>query len=247
MKKKVLFLSLTLLSLILFVTSVQSLNNEIYQTKVINEKITNERSLLDSYNEKNISIAALQQQFNNNEIVGYLSSASIDMKTIITQTKNNTYYLNHGLDRKYSRAGANFFDHRNDLFKDRDIVIYGHSSPKHDLEFNKLLRYIDRELIKKDSILTLRLAGVEREYEIVSVIKTRNAREHLDFSFEGNKMRGRHLIDLKKASIYPIAADIDEEDNLLLIQTCMQGEDRGYKLIVVAKQKREVLENEKEI
>ena len=64
----------------------------------------------------------------NQDIVGWILYNDNKINYPIVQTSNNTYYLTHLFDKTYNQNGSIFLDYRNNLFDDKNTVIFGHST-----------------------------------------------------------------------------------------------------------------------
>ena len=48
----------------------------------------------------------------------------------VVQGEDNDFYLNHDFNKKESSSGAIFIDYKNNIDKDKNIIIYGHNNEK---------------------------------------------------------------------------------------------------------------------
>lgn len=103
----------------------------------------------------------------NSEIIGSITIANHSF--LLTQTSNNTFYLNHDYEQKEDKFGAIFVDYRCSLLEDTNCFIYGHSSSKYDLPFNLLFNYENPEFKEENKLITINYRGFLLTYEIVGV------------------------------------------------------------------------------
>lgn len=103
----------------------------------------------------------------NEDIIGSITIANSTF--LLTQTDNNTFYLNHDYDRQDDKFGAIFVDYRCSLLDDTNCYIYGHSSTKYDLPFNVLFQFQDENFKESNKLITINYKGFDLTYEIVKV------------------------------------------------------------------------------
>ena len=64
----------------------------------------------------------------NSDIVGLIKVNNTNINYPFVHYKDNSFYLNHSLDKKYSEAGWVFLDYRNDINNlSKNNIIYAHS------------------------------------------------------------------------------------------------------------------------
>ena len=69
----------------------------------------------------------------NPDVVAWIKIDNTDIDYPVTQTSNNTFYLNHNFKKESSLAGSIFADYRNKLAKDKYVVTYGHNMSGHSM------------------------------------------------------------------------------------------------------------------
>lgn len=87
---------------------------------------TNDKVEEDTFYEKNI-IKRYQNRFSNKDIIGELSISNTSLRVPIVKGNDNSYYLNHLINKKANTLGSVFMDYRNNT-SDRKVIIYGHNS-----------------------------------------------------------------------------------------------------------------------
>lgn len=179
-------------------------------------------------------IEAHQKHFNNKEIKGVLEIKTLDIYLPFVQGNNNDFYLRMGLDKKYDIEGALFLDYRNDLSSDRQLNLYGHSSPNTILPFNKLFGYRDKKFLEKNKEIILKKGNEIIKYEVIYSITTIDNDEHMKIHFDNIDARMRHYEALRSLSVHRDTV-LSQDDDILVLQTCLQGDESGKKLAVIAK------------
>jgi sortase B len=71
----------------------------------------------------------LRAEYGNDDIIGYLYMPGTQIDFPIVQARNNSYYLDHNIHKRYDTHGAPFLDYENDVSGgDRNTIIYGHNT-----------------------------------------------------------------------------------------------------------------------
>ena len=186
-----------------------------------------------------IDISELKKKYNNNDIVATLEIENAKYITPVVQTNDNYYYLNHNIKKNRSYIGTVFLDYRVNVNNDNKLLIFGHNSYSYDALFKVLDNYYNEEFLNNHKHVIITTKDKVRIYEVFSVYT-----ETKDFSYMNiNKDSKDYLEELKnyqKKSIYKTDTQLDENTNILLLQTCNKfREYRNYKhkfLIIVLKE-----------
>lgn len=79
----------------------------------------------------------------NSDVVGWIIMEGTQVNYPIVQGNNNSYYLNHSYEKKYSSYGSIFLDYSSTSdFSDRNSFIYGHHTRNGSM-FGELKKYMD--------------------------------------------------------------------------------------------------------
>lgn len=178
-------------------------------------------------------IKFLQKEYNNKNILAVLSIPSLNIYQPVVKGRDNYYYLNRGLDNKYLLEGSIFLDYRNSI-NDKQINIYGHSSPDITLDFNKLFKYRDKDFLASNKEVLLKRNNEIIKYEVIYTIPTHDNEEHMHLKFNNNAAWLKHYNALRSLSEHKEVL-LKAEDEILVMQTCLQGREKGMKLAVVAR------------
>ena len=170
------------------------------------------------------------------DIIGILKIDNL-INEVIVKGSDNKYYLNHSIDKEKIKSGSIFMDYRND-FNSKQINIYGHNSTNNELPFKKLLSYLDESYYKDNKYITLYNDEIKNRYVIFSVSMIKENFEHEKLSFDNSSSWNTHFQILKNNSIYDTHENIDENDDILVLQTCMQGKNKGYLLVISARKEK---------
>lgn len=235
-RKKIIVNFIIIISVILLIISLglilynnYKINNYIKEETKINEVISNKltnKELIENFKE----------EFNNNDIVGILNISDI-INIPIPQANDNNHYLKYGLGNKKVYGGSPFIDYRTPL-KSKQINIYGHNSTRYDLPFKQLEKYLDAEYIQNNDIIELKTEDKTYKYIItyVYIEPKKGSNEHYKYEYTDEITWKKHLLNMKEKSFYINENEIQAEDNILILQTCLFGENRNKFLLIVAKQ-----------
>lgn len=172
-----------------------------------------------------------QKKYNNDEIIGVLKIEGAGINTLLVQTNDNSYYLNHLINKKENKTGSVFVDYRTNIDDAKQVNIYGHSSGIYDLPFDRLKKYLDEDFYKHNKIVTIDTINGSYEYEIFSV-KVTSDEEHLNVTYIDDESFEKHLKKLKEDSLYETDVEVTIEDDVLVLQTCITNNPKGSLLII---------------
>lgn len=196
------------------------------------EIITNTYKNVDNtINEDNV-IKKYQDMFSNDDIIGELSINNTDLKVPIVKGKDNDYYLKRLLNKQVNSLGSVFMDYRNNT-SDRKIIIYGHNSHNVYTEFHILEKYLNSSYYSNHSIITFKDINYIYTYQIFSVYKTNKNYKHVNLNFTSEEY-SEHVKWLKNNSLYDTHVPVDDDSQIIVLQTCDISNDGEY-IIVVGK------------
>lgn len=204
------------------------------------EKNTTTRKVEQVKPMSNVSIKSLQEKYQNNDIVGTISIDNIISDEIVVKSTDNSYYLNHNVQKEENIGGSIFLDYRINLSNTRKIIIYGHSSKEVDIPFSILEEYIDINFLKQHPNILLTTDNEKELYQIFSVMKVSEDYSYTRLTFDDDSFV-KHINDLNEKSIYPIYFEGKKDDKVLILQTCSQEEEGKYIVISAARIEKEEL------
>lgn len=193
------------------------------------EKTSTELSLVDKYNR-------YKGEFNNNDIIGTLTIKGSGIDVILVQTDNNSYYLNHLIDRTYNEMGSVFVDYRTNIESSRQINIYGHNSDFYDLPFKRLEYYLDYEFFSNNQIILIETVNGTKTFEIFSVKVITDDIEHTKVSFSNDEDFSNHIKRLRSNSLYDSNIEVLGSNRILVLQTCLMDSTLGEYLIILGRE-----------
>lgn len=180
-------------------------------------------------------IEELKKKYNNDEVIAILNIDD-EINTPVAQTNDNQFYLKKSLSLKKSVLGSVFMDYR--VNKDsKQINIYGHNSTKYKPPFNTLEGYLKKDYFNEHRNISLKIDNEIKKYEIFSIVlaNKKSTEEHMNLNYKKDSDWLSHFNRLKKRSIYKTNIELNENDKILVLQTCLFGKYKGKLMVVVAR------------
>lgn len=221
----IILIIIVLFLLLIFIKSKHREYKYIDMNNVTNEVIIEDNNIEDINN--------YRKKYNNNEIVGSITILNSNFKVLFAQTTNNSYYLNHLLNKEYNELGSVFLDYRTNIDNNKKINIYGHNN-NIETSFNYLINYLDNKFYKEHRKIIIATSNNNYLYEVFSIQIVSSNYIHMKVNFNSKKEWNDYLENILNNSIYKEDINIDNIDKVLTLQTCTNIED-GQFLLVNAK------------
>ena len=168
-------------------------------------------------------------------IIGWITMDDLDEPVVL---KDNEFFLNHDAKGKRNSNGAIFMDEGTRLLtRPYTIMLYGHNM-KSGMMFGNLRKYTDLTYCRKHRTFRFDTLYEEGQYEIFAVVTisvTPGKARYLNlWGLESTDRETRKdaLASLKRANSYVSTAEVSEEDQILLLITCVGDDDE--RLVVAA-------------
>ena len=223
--------------LIIMLTFILLITSNIILFKIDKTPFVKTSVYAEEINEINI-IDKLQNDYNNKDIVALLNVSNIIEEPVV-QSEDNSYYLNHNINKEEDIYGTTYMDYRIDIDKGKKVLIFGHSSSYTEVLFNKLENYYDKNFYEKNKYIKLTTRNDERTYKIFSVYIETSDWRYMNLKFNTEDDWYNHLKNLKNKSMYDTKTEITKDDEIIILQTCSNKEEyQKYKkkyLLVIAK------------
>lgn len=221
-KKKILLIILTVISIFSFAKIIIYYINS-YQNKKANQELI-EKSIEKIDNKHKINYSKI----NNEDVVGWIIMNQNKINYPILKSNDNNFYLTRDYNKKHNQSGSIFMDYRNNDFKDKNTVIYGHSMLDGTM-FGSL-----REMFKKgyfdtknnNYIKIYDLNSKEITYQIFSyyIIDTENY--YITTTFTTEEQYKIFIDKITKRSYKNFNIKIDTTDQILTLSTCSSNNKR---------------------
>ena len=260
-KKKDIFLYLLLIisllgiiysSFHIFKWNNDNKNTEEETEKIVNETIVNETepdnnvTLINPENESkesiywsyvkmnmiDVNIDELKQK--NSDTKGWIQVNGTNINYPFVQAKDNSYYLNHSYEKKYTDAGWVFLDYRNDIDNlSKNNIIYGHARLDKTM-FGTLKKVLTKDWYNNtdNHIIKLSTSEYNSLWQIFSVYSIKTESYYITTNFKNNEEFQKFIDTIKSRSKYKFNANVTADDNILTLSTCHNTND---KIVVHAK------------
>lgn len=233
--KRIYIIIIIILSILLLISSTIEIINiitpseNLLPTTPVEQPTISEDELekLNSLFSKDIDFAIPRKENKNNEIVGRVEIPGV-FNLLLTQTKDNDYYIEYNIKKKRSNKGTEFIDYRNKM-TDKQINIYGHNSRLYDLPFKKLENFLKKDFFDKNEYLLLQHEEGRRIYRIAAIKKVTTDYEHMVLNTTNQK---EHISKLLKNSIQSRELEYDDNTNIIVLQTCVRQHDGHYYILI---------------
>jgi sortase B len=166
---------------------------------------------------------ALREQYDNDDIIGYLKIAGTEIDYLVVHTTDNEFYLDHDIYQAEDPAGWIFMDFENNIDRqDRNIIIYGHNM-KNGSMFHNMRYFIDEEYFREHPTIIFNTIYADYEWEIFTFFRT-----HIDFQytqvfFPTEEHYFALASEMKARSMYDTGVEISPDDIILTLSTCSGG------------------------
>ena len=178
-------------------------------------------------NDFKIDFKAVKER--NSDTVAYLAVNGLDISNFVVKAKDNSYYLNHNFDKKYSTAGWIFADFHNKVSeKDKNIIIYGHNT-KNGSMFGTLKNIFNKEWYNNPENLTIKLVteSGEYKYQVFSTYAIKPEDYYINTDFKTEKEFRKFVEVLRKRSTHNFNIDTSKTNQILTLSSCRkEGKER---------------------
>lgn len=172
----------------------------------------------------------------NKDFVAYLWFDNDLFKEPIVQTTNNSYYLSRDFNKKYSARGTVFMNCINTI-DDMNLTIYGHNSSNREFKFAKLndLKN-DANMYLENAHFSIYFENEIRRYVICYIFVNKDfVNYNHQFTSLTEEEFNTYFNYVKSKNTVPSIQDIEYDDHIMTLQTCLRG-DGSFKVMAVAKE-----------
>ncbi|MBQ4342626.1 MAG: class B sortase [Erysipelotrichaceae bacterium] len=209
---------------------LQSLTSKVLDSAATQKQEIYKQKLLDDY---------LHYYNQNNDYVGWLSFDSGIISEAVMFSGDNDKYLRKDFYLNKDGKGTVFMD-MDCTLDSRNITMYGHYVYyDENAKFSPLHLLKDEGNYETNKIITFKLKDEIRTYEVFAVYYydwMNDVSYHYQTAeFQTEEGFLRHVRRAKDRSMYKTDVEIEGDDNLLTLQTCVRNRS-DLRLIVVAKE-----------
>ena len=169
-------------------------------------------------------LLALQEEYKNSDIFAWIYIPGTNINYAVVQGKNNDYYLQRNINKKWNTAGSIYLDYRNDrnLLNNPFSVLYGHNIRTAGTMFNRLLELMDEEMFQKCRYVYVYTKEAALKYEIFSIYQG-HANDSPTLSIPTVASAGflTKIKEIQNKSMHPTPGiTLSQTDHVLLLYTC---------------------------
>lgn len=161
----------------------------------------------------------------NSDTVAFIYVKNTNISYPVVQASDNKFYLNHSINKESNNAGWIFMDYRNRLDgNDKNIIVYGHNRVD-GIMFGTLRNTLKSEWYSNEDNLVVQLVTEDEiyKYQVFSVYKIKAEDYYIRTEFDNDF---KEFLDvLKKRSVYDFKIDLEEDDKILTLSTCVGFSD----------------------
>lgn len=173
-------------------------------------------------------------------IVGWISMDDVEEAVA---KKDNTYFLNHDATGKRNSNGAIFMDAAVNLrTRPYTVILYGHNMKSGNM-FGRLRKYRDSSYLSAHRIITFDTMYEEGQYTVFAAMEfstlpgTSTWFDLWSLDTSSWEDRETAIRALESRSIPASLLDVQADDQILLLVTCLDGDDERF--VVAARRLRE--------
>ena len=201
---------------------VTETNNE-ETTEIINSEEEKPKSIYWSYIKMNlINVDFKELKERNNDTVAWIQVGGTNINYPVVQTKDNSYYLTHSFDKKYTDAGCVFMDYRNDSNNFvKNTIIYAHARKDRTM-FGSLKNILTNDWYKdkNNHIIKLSTETENTLWQVFSVYHINTETYYITTSFKSDNDYKDFIKTIKNRTALYFNTNVTEKDKILTLSTC---------------------------
>ena len=171
------------------------------------------------------AIQALREEFQNDDIVGYISINGTNIHYPVVQTTDNEFYIKNDLAKLRNVAGTIFMDCANNpSITDYNTVLYGHNM-KNGSMLHNLRYYNDRQFFTEHRFITYRSLYEETVWEVFSFYPTETDFNYINTDFITPEHFTAFVEEIQLRSVVNTNVDISSINQVLTLSTCTNTAD----------------------
>jgi len=177
----------------------------------------------------------LRREYDNDDVVGYLKIDGTSIDYPVVQSDNNQFYLEHNIYKKSDRAGWVFLDFENDTSRDDlNTIIYAHNM-RDDVMFHSLRNYTSKDYFESHRYITFNTEYADQTWEVFSFYRAPTSFYYIQVFFPTHDDFVNLLMEMKSRSIYDTGVEVSQDDRVLILSTCVGGNDRNERYVLNAR------------
>lgn len=182
----------------------------------------------------------------NEDTIGSIKIKGGTLESLVMQTKDNVYYLEHNYAKQKNQFGVPFVDFRNIItptHMDHNTIIYSHNV-KSGKMFGDLEKYRSLAFYKKAPIIEFDTVFQKNQWKIVTMYMTNDKPaegpvfEYYNYTnFENENIFNWYMNEVNKRAFFKTDVDVKYGDKFITLSTC--GYDfNDARLVLIARMVR---------
>lgn len=164
----------------------------------------------------------------NGDVVGWIKLDGTNINYPFVKTSNNSYYLNHSLDKSYNSAGWVFLDYRNNLNSlNGNTVIYAHGRLDKTM-FGSLRDVLNKKWLNNDDNHVVRLSTEYSSslWQVFSVYHISTTSDYIKVDFSSSDEHQEFINLILNRSLYNFNTSVSVNDKILTLSTCYNDNEK---------------------
>ncbi|MCX4249624.1 MAG: class B sortase [Bacilli bacterium] len=226
-------------------TNIEETNNQ--EDEIYNAPTDDENNPYWDYIKMNlINVDFKELKKENKDVVGWIQVNGTNINYPFVQTNNNSYYLTHSIDKKYTDAGWVFLDYRNDLNTDiKNMILYAHAR-KNTTMFGSLKNILKNNWYNDINNHVIKLS-TEKEntlWQVFSIYKIPTTNDYIQTDFISDYEYNEFLQMIKNRSQFKFNTNLNANDRIITLSTCYTNDQKVVLHAKLIKREKRDLSNQ---
>ena len=166
----------------------------------------------------NISLREEKLKYINSEYKFWINIPNTEIDYPVVQSKDNEFYLENNFYGEKDIAGTIFIDYNNDIFDDKNLILYGHNMRNGSM-FADINKFKEKDFFDNGKIKIIK-DGEEYFYEVFSIFIDSSSQVNLKNKFSSNDEFNEYINNLKNKSMYKKDYSRGDISNIITLYTC---------------------------
>lgn len=162
----------------------------------------------------------------NKDTVGWIQVNGTNINYPFVQGNDNSYYLNHNINKQSNGGGWVFLDYRNNIKElDKNTIIYAHGRQNKTM-FGSLKNILTSGWLenKNNYIVKMSTETENTLWQVFSVYRIPTTSDYLQIKFTNDYKDFIKMI--LNRSAYNFNTNVNENDSILTLSTCYNDDDK---------------------
>lgn len=165
----------------------------------------------------------------NDDTIGWLTVKNTNIDYPVVKYTNNDFYINKNFHKEKDPNGWVFMDYRNSIEElNKNTIIYAHNRYYSGVMFGSLNNVTKWKWysVKENWDITFNTLYEAHKWRIFSVYSIDVTSDYLYTSFENDEDYKKFLDLIKNRSDISFSTEVDKDDKILTLSTCLNGDRR---------------------